>query len=403
MEDDSIEQSPSFSSDSRIAAYVPTQNQKPEWKRYKQYTRSDLDAAIECVKGGMSALQAARKFGVPSRTLYDKVKKMGITTGRPMNRTMKRSPSNGGTPMPFPYGLSGTSHHYADMQSQGLHGGGAIRGSSDDRDDYNNSRRSREREMCPLPPSIPPHAAALLAQNWQSEFSPMQAMAMAAAAHAAANGVATSPGTGARRSPSPNILMKYMRPPSTEIERMHHREEMMEREESENERKRGMEMRERQREHEMNRRHAEMIEREQKGDRNGRGGDRRGDDSNAGEEEVEDLSMSRKNSLKRERSLSMESLNRERSTSPAPLVIPPPTTTVQSSESTSSSPSPPNRPPSSHHNTTGSVIVPPLSQVIQRLTKNKFDVEYNDNNEDNNRELLNNKTAPQPSPLESNQ
>ena len=29
---------------------------------------------------GMSALQASRKYGVPSRTLYDKVKKMGILT-----------------------------------------------------------------------------------------------------------------------------------------------------------------------------------------------------------------------------------------------------------------------------------------------------------------------------------
>ena len=43
-------------------------------------------AAIEEVKKGMSALQAARKYGVPSRTLYDKVKKMGITTGRQVQR-----------------------------------------------------------------------------------------------------------------------------------------------------------------------------------------------------------------------------------------------------------------------------------------------------------------------------
>ena len=35
---------------------------------------------------GMSALQASRKYGVPSRTLYDKVKKMGIVTGRQMQR-----------------------------------------------------------------------------------------------------------------------------------------------------------------------------------------------------------------------------------------------------------------------------------------------------------------------------
>lgn len=69
---------------SGIATYVPTQ--KPEWKRYKQYTRNDIMSAIEAVRGGMSALQAARMYGVPSRTLYDKVKKMGITTSRPFNK-----------------------------------------------------------------------------------------------------------------------------------------------------------------------------------------------------------------------------------------------------------------------------------------------------------------------------
>ena len=55
-----------------IANYVP--NQRLEWKRYKQYTRNDIMAAIEEVKNGMSALQASRKYGVPSRTLYDKVR-----------------------------------------------------------------------------------------------------------------------------------------------------------------------------------------------------------------------------------------------------------------------------------------------------------------------------------------
>jgi hypothetical protein len=69
---------------SGIATYVPTQ--KPEWKRYKQYTRNDIMAAIDAVRAGMSALQAARKFGVPSRTLYDKVKKLGITTNRPYRK-----------------------------------------------------------------------------------------------------------------------------------------------------------------------------------------------------------------------------------------------------------------------------------------------------------------------------
>ncbi|TRY73237.1 hypothetical protein TCAL_02562 [Tigriopus californicus] len=67
-----------------IANYVP--NQRLEWKRYKQYTRNDIMAAIDEVRKGMSALQASRKYGVPSRTLYDKVKKMGIVTGRQMQR-----------------------------------------------------------------------------------------------------------------------------------------------------------------------------------------------------------------------------------------------------------------------------------------------------------------------------
>ena len=43
-------------------------------------------SAIEAVRQGMSALQAARKFSVPSRTLYDKVKKLGITTNRPYRK-----------------------------------------------------------------------------------------------------------------------------------------------------------------------------------------------------------------------------------------------------------------------------------------------------------------------------
>ena len=45
--------------------------------RYRNYTGKDLLDAIEEVRfGGMSALKASRKYGVPSRTLYDKVKKI---------------------------------------------------------------------------------------------------------------------------------------------------------------------------------------------------------------------------------------------------------------------------------------------------------------------------------------
>lgn len=69
------------------------QHHRPEWKRYKQYSREDILRAIEAVKSGISPVQAARNFGVPSRTLYDKVKKLGISTPRPF----KRAPNGSGT------------------------------------------------------------------------------------------------------------------------------------------------------------------------------------------------------------------------------------------------------------------------------------------------------------------
>ncbi len=207
--------------ESRIAPYIP--QQKPEWKRYKQYTRGDILSAIECVKNGMSALQASRKYGVPSRTLYDKVKKLGITTGRPMNRTMKRSNSNGGSPSaPFPYGLSGCGtstpysgndnhHNYGHNQSQ----------SSRHNDSGDRDIETRERDHH-IPPSISHPAAALLDATFLQQAidrggdiggrEALHAMALAAAAHAAVNGISTSPGThGTARSPSPSILIKYMR------------------------------------------------------------------------------------------------------------------------------------------------------------------------------------------------
>lgn len=104
LDKDMMGQLPPGLDKSALANYVP--NQRLEWKRYKQYTRNDIMSAIEEVKNGnllyyyskvkivdlhslclgMSALQASRKYGVPSRTLYDKVKKMGITTGRQVQR-----------------------------------------------------------------------------------------------------------------------------------------------------------------------------------------------------------------------------------------------------------------------------------------------------------------------------
>lgn len=221
FEEDNME---THQNESRIAPYIP--QQKPEWKRYKQYTRGDILSAIECVRNGMSALQASRKYGVPSRTLYDKVKKLGITTGRPMNRTMKRSNSNGGSPSaPFPYGLSGcgTSSPYSvnDNHHNYSHGHNQSQ-SSHHNDSGDRDIESRERDHH-IPPSISHPAAALLDATFLQQAiearggdiagrEALHAMALAAAAHAAVNGISTSPGThGTARSPSPSILMKYMR------------------------------------------------------------------------------------------------------------------------------------------------------------------------------------------------
>lgn len=77
---------------SNFVSYVPTP--KPEWKRYKQYTKTDLMDAIEAVRTGMTALQASRKYKVPSRTLYDKIKKMGISTLPRRLPSKKPSPSS---------------------------------------------------------------------------------------------------------------------------------------------------------------------------------------------------------------------------------------------------------------------------------------------------------------------
>lgn len=142
-------------------------------------------SAIEAVRTGMSALQAARKYGVPSRTLYDKVKKLGITTSRPFKRG-----SNGSNAC-FPYGLSGTSSPY----------GGHL--SENEEAPINNNSALLE-------------ASTFLQHALDSrgdEREALAAMAAAAAAHAAASGRSSSPPNhGHHRSPSPSpTLMKYMR------------------------------------------------------------------------------------------------------------------------------------------------------------------------------------------------
>ncbi|XP_043494788.1 zinc finger and BTB domain-containing protein 44-like [Polistes fuscatus] len=91
MDDENKQSHPPTSSDMNTTGHHHHHHQKPEWKRYKQYTRENINCAIEAVRKGASALQAARKYGVPSRTLYDKVKKLGITNNRPSRRSTSRS------------------------------------------------------------------------------------------------------------------------------------------------------------------------------------------------------------------------------------------------------------------------------------------------------------------------
>lgn len=175
----------SFSGDLRnisgIATYVPTQ--KPEWKRYKQYTRNDIMSAIEAVRNGMSALQAARKYGVPSRTLYDKVKKLGITTSRPFKRG-----SNGSSAC-FPYGLSGISSPYGGHLSEN--------------EEHNMNNNSALMEAS----SFLQHA---LDARGGDEREALAMAAAAAVAHAAISQHSTSPRLARSPSPSPS-MMKYIR------------------------------------------------------------------------------------------------------------------------------------------------------------------------------------------------
>ncbi|XP_034952190.1 broad-complex core protein isoforms 1/2/3/4/5-like isoform X2 [Chelonus insularis] len=102
-EDNDKKHSPKSFDDNKPRIMNYGSGQKPEWKRYKQYTKDDIKAAIDAVKSGMSALQASRKYRVPSRTLYDKVKKLGITHSR--GGGVRRSTNHSGAS--FPYGIGG--------------------------------------------------------------------------------------------------------------------------------------------------------------------------------------------------------------------------------------------------------------------------------------------------------
>ena len=62
---------------------IQHRNKFQKKKKYiKKYTKSDILAALEEVGKGRSVLQVSKQFNIPSRTLYDKAKKMGIRTIR---------------------------------------------------------------------------------------------------------------------------------------------------------------------------------------------------------------------------------------------------------------------------------------------------------------------------------
>merc|ERR1740123_832217 len=108
---------------SGIANYVPSQ--RLEWKRYKQYTRNDIMAAIEEVKSGKSALQVSKKFNIPSRTLYDKVQKMGISTGRQQQRKSMNSSfgkGSGQSSGPSPHDMFSPAAYSAAFPSMNMMG-----------------------------------------------------------------------------------------------------------------------------------------------------------------------------------------------------------------------------------------------------------------------------------------
>jgi hypothetical protein len=151
-----------------IAGYVPAQ--RLEWKRYKQYTRNDIMAAIEEVKTGKSALQVSKKFNIPSRTLYDKVKKMGITTGRQQQRKSMNSNFSTAYSAAFPsMSMVSPMHHLPEgMRELPLDNPYKclmdrmkdVRDEEDSRDtrECEESDRPKPKDLGPMPFSIlPPH------------------------------------------------------------------------------------------------------------------------------------------------------------------------------------------------------------------------------------------------------
>lgn len=157
-----------------------TEQQSRDWKRYKQYTKEDIERAIFAVKEGMSALQAARKYKVPSRTLYDKVKKQGIS--RPHRNRTSCTISAAASSARFPTDM-GSNHNgsiYSGMINHDLtNGRSAIeqaasilqsafvksRENSTDDDDV----KLEIRETTPSPPPPSNHASFPHPQHQQND------------------------------------------------------------------------------------------------------------------------------------------------------------------------------------------------------------------------------------------
>ena len=55
-------------------------------RKYRGYLEDNhLKSAIDEIKRGMSGFQASQKYGMPSRTVYDKLKKNGLTIEKKSN------------------------------------------------------------------------------------------------------------------------------------------------------------------------------------------------------------------------------------------------------------------------------------------------------------------------------
>lgn len=92
---------------------------------------------MEVKQGGLSALKAARKYKVPSRTLYDKVKKLGIKTNRNRRSSSVNSHLDNGSAQ-FPFGIGGNVN------------GSIYRSSYSTLEDQNSLMRSRQRSPSPV-------------------------------------------------------------------------------------------------------------------------------------------------------------------------------------------------------------------------------------------------------------